>query len=245
MKPYHLAILVCIALTACRSDNDTKEDDTPNGNDQQLVFSSSINWGDTPITDPNTVNYTEDQRPVRVVLPQIYLSELRFVTANGDTVHENEVVLLSSENNKITMSSVPNDNYEQIIFTLGLPYSINKSVRPIDFDMGHPLAPQTPNMWWSWDDGYIFARIEGRTNHETPPVDTLSNGFSWHIGFSENAIEDITLNLPTTKDWTLTFDVENMFSEAQIPEEMFTMNVRRALIDKNIAFIMSQSFDIK
>ncbi|MCH8545617.1 MAG: hypothetical protein LAT54_02695, partial [Cryomorphaceae bacterium] len=88
-------------------------------------------------------------------------------------------------------------------------------------------------------------RIEGRTNHQNPAVDSLTDNFSWHLGFSENAIENITLPLPAHDNWTLTFDIKHLFSKVRVPEEMFTMNVRRAQIDNNIASIMSESFEIK
>ncbi len=244
MRAVYIASLCFVVFGACRSDNDDTNESNGN-NDSMMVLSTSINWGGTPIDEPNATFYSDDQRPVRVIFPQVYLSEVRFVTSEGDTTHENDVLLLNSNQRDITLSSVAQADYEQIIFTLGLPYDINKSVRPIDFELNHPLGPQTPNMWWSWDDGYIFARVEGLTNHSNPPVDTLTDSFSWHLGFSENAVRDISLNLPSGDDWTLVFDVASIFSNATIPDELFTLNVRRSLTDQNIASYMSSAFRIE
>lgn len=233
-----------VVLSGCSAETNDDKPSLP-VNTSKFVLQTAMTWGDNVLNAISDTLYTDDQRPVKIFPPQLYISEVRFIDANGDTVHENNVLFINAEDNSITLQDVPKGSYEQIVFTLGLPLHINKAVRPIDFELDHPLGPKSPNMWWNWDDGYIFARIEGRTNHQTPPLDTLSDGFSWHLGFSENAIENIALDLPAHDNWTLAFDIKHIFSQIRIPDEFFTMNVRRAIIDNNVANIMSESFIIK
>ncbi len=238
--------LMVISLTcSCKSNNDDEDDPHTPINTSGMTINTALVWGNETLDVISNTMYTDDQRPVKIFSPQLYISEVRFINGDGDTIHENEVLFLSAINETITLEDVPEAQYEQIIFTLGLPVYINKAVRPIDFDMDHPLAPKSPNMWWNWDDGYIFARIEGLTNHQTPAIDSLTDNFSWHLGFSENAMEDIVLDLPAHGDWALAFDIKHLFSQVRIPEEMFTLNVRRSQVDANIAFVMRESFIIK
>lgn len=240
-----VSLLVISLSSSCKSNNDDEDGPHTPINTSGMTIHTALVWGNETLDVISNTMYTDDQRPVKIFSPQLYISEVRFIDANGDTIHENDVLFISAENNSIKLKDVPKGSYEQIIFTLGLPLHINKAVRPIDFELDHPLGPKSPNMWWNWDDGYIFARIEGRTNQQTPPLDTLADNFSWHLGFSENAIENIALDLPAHDNWTLAFDIKHLFSKVRVPDELFTMNVRRAIIDNNVANIMSESFVIK
>jgi hypothetical protein len=52
-------------------------------------------------------------------------------------------------------------------------------------------------MFWTWNSGYVFAKLEGQSDVSTAPA----HSFSWHVGGfrqKENALRTITLPLNKT-----------------------------------------------
>jgi uncharacterized repeat protein (TIGR04052 family) len=95
--------------------------------------------------------------------------------ANGTTEMRDRVV-----------GTVPKGNYTGVKFTLGLPFGLNHE--------DSTLAPSPLNLtglWWSWQFGYKFARIDlqsptmapmdGRQKHQGHG-DEASSGFPIHLG---------------------------------------------------------------
>lgn len=90
----------------------------------------------------------------------------------------------------------PNFIINSVEFTIGVDSSYNISgVQTDDLD---PMK----GMFWTWNTGYIYAKLEGQSDSSHAP----SNYFSYHVGgykTGENALRKVVLNLPANNLQTL------------------------------------------
>lgn len=101
-------------------------------------------------------------------------------------------VYLIDESDSASMTLVlplPGAEWQSISFVIGVDSILNTSgVQTGDLD---PLK----GMFWTWNTGYIFARMEGRSDSSSAPAHYLN----WDVGgyrSSANASRIITLTIP-------------------------------------------------
>ena len=124
----------------------------------------------------------------------------KYINANGDTFtvskfnyYISNIVIVKSDNtvfsesysyhlvkhsvsgsNNITLSGVPLGDYKSIKFMLGVDSTHNVSgTQAGDLD---PV--KSSDMYWSWNSGYIFMKLEG----SAPTSGDLSKSITYHIG---------------------------------------------------------------
>nr|WP_293838281.1 MbnP family protein [uncultured Arsenicibacter sp.] len=104
----------------------------------------------------------------------------------------------------VSLTGIPQANYAKVAFTVGVDSL--KSQAPVTERTGglDTGSYGTDNMYWSWNSGYIFMKLEGIS-----PASTLSSkAFQYHIGGygggfqgaakTANNLRKITLPLGTT-----------------------------------------------
>lgn len=77
-------------------------------------------------------------------------------------------------------------HYHMIMLNVGVDSATNENFQPIDFADGHPLAALINNMWWSWNAGYIFFKLEGQVDRDADG--TFDDNFEYHIGTNANIL---------------------------------------------------------
>ena len=107
---------------------------------------------------------------------------------------------------KITLNSVPAGSYKAVSFVLGVDslrsiMDIAKRTGVLDPAGDHTGAN---GMYWSWNSGYIFMKLEG-TSPSAPVDATGKNNFRYHIGFfggrDTKTINNLkTVTVPFNKD---------------------------------------------
>lgn len=83
-----------------------------------------------------------------------------------------------SASHAIHLNGVPDGKYKSITFTIGVDSirnTMDVSKRTGALDVG----ARARGMYWVWNSGYIFFKLEGKTVTE---VDSLSKNFQYHIG---------------------------------------------------------------
>lgn len=103
----------------------------------------------------------------------------------------------------VKLTAIPQGDYTGVNFTLGVDST--KSVSPIAERTG-ALDPgtygQAADMYWSWNSGYIFVRLEGSST--AVPADRGSyyelhtGGFGGMTGKTVNNLRSVSLTTPTT-----------------------------------------------
>ncbi|WP_038017073.1 MbnP family copper-binding protein [Synechococcus sp. PCC 7335] len=167
-------VLFCSQLAAKASADPASADST----DSQMVtiqFEGTV--GDEPFACGDTYRLGSADSLVTPLDFRFYVSEVVLVNAEGDAVplvleqdglwqHQNVALIDfedktggcingTSQTRAQVVGAVPPGEYTGLKFTLGVPFALNH--------IDSTLAPSPLNltsMWWNWNFGYKFARIE-------------------------------------------------------------------------------------
>lgn len=131
------------------------------------------------------------------------------VTGNSFTVKNGYwLVDLLKPSSQVLDLNLLKGNYDRFVFTLGVD-----STRNVSGAQTGALDPAN-GMFWTWNTGYIFAKLEGRSPSSPAPF----QGITHHIGgfrTGENAIRTITFSVPLeigrTTDLELNVDIQKWF----------------------------------
>lgn len=121
-----------------------------------------------------------------------YVGNIQLKGPNGKSHTSHEYFLINEEegNSKsIELQNIPDGEYDEIIFLLGVD-----SLHNCSGAQSGSLDPIN-GMFWNWNTGYIFLKLEGNANS----CNTPSNMFEYHTGGYKkpyNSIREIRLKLP-------------------------------------------------
>ncbi len=132
----------------------------------------------------------------------------KYVTAGGDTVSVSKfqyfvsnIVLIKSDNSEyvvpqdksyflvkessvssklLTLTDIPSADYKGFRFTIGVDSArsrMEESERTGALDKGAAAL----DMYWSWNEGYIFFKLEGNSPQAVSMMDT-ADGVTLHVG---------------------------------------------------------------
>lgn len=168
---------ISLALISCNDDNINP---TEKG---QLTIEFDNRVGDTDLElDKDYVNSSGET--FHLTKLNYYISNISLKTTTGQEyiVPQDSSYFLVMENEpesqEITISNIPAGDYNEITFTIGVDslrstMDITKRTGVLDPAQGHD------GMYWSWNSGYIFFKMEGIS--PAAPVDQ-ENKFYYHIG---------------------------------------------------------------
>ena len=108
------------------------------------------------------------------------------------------------ETEEIRLKTDKSFDFDQIRFTIGIDSTTNVSGA-----LGGDLDP-TNGMYWTWDNGYINFKIEGKSK----PRNTKSNRFEFHIGGYKkafNAARNVTLSITGKSEIKVVLDLKEVF----------------------------------
>ena len=135
----------------------------------------------------NSVDYTNvSGESFNVSQLQYFVSNMKFVCPNGKEfkVNQDDSYFLIQEHEPVTQTlklKVPAGEYNKLTFLVGVDSLRN--TMPIDKRKGvlDPSNSMDNGMYWSWNSGYIFFKMEGNSAaaREDP---TGNRRFRYHIG---------------------------------------------------------------
>ncbi|MFT3979305.1 MAG: hypothetical protein QM687_02470 [Ferruginibacter sp.] len=199
MKKISLYMLAAALFFAGCKKEDTAYDSNVKG-PLSVEFDNIAGGADLQL---NTGTYTNAAgESFKVSKLKYYVSNFVFTRTNGSTytVPQNESYFLIDEENpsgRSAVMQVPEGAYKTVSFVLGVDSL--RSTMDISQRTG-VLDPTTAagDMYWSWNSGYIFFKMEGSSAAST----ATGNMFMYHIGgfggYSSatiNNIKTITLDL--------------------------------------------------
>jgi hypothetical protein len=119
-------------------------------------------------------------------LLKYYLSNFSLVETDGSiyTLPKDECYFLIEEpssgvNPIITLANIPNGEYKEVRFIIGVDSL--KNCAPASERTG-AIDPATSGMYWAWNSGYIFLKIEGSSPAILGNPGATSDKFAYHIG---------------------------------------------------------------
>lgn len=130
---------------------------------------------------------------------KFYVSNLQLTSMDNRISEEKEsyhLVDLASAESKELNTSFAGGKYKRLQFMVGVD-----STRNVSGAQTGALDPML-GMFWTWNTGYIFAKLEGNSSASAEP----GQAFTYHIGgfrTGSNAIRNVTLDFPADKPVTI------------------------------------------
>jgi hypothetical protein len=255
----NIALLACIlsVLFSCK----TKEDPTPDFDESKLApFSIEFDniVGDRTFSINNTGSlYTNaNGEKFSISMLQYFISNIKVATADGKTytVPQDKSYFMingADKASRFTKVEVPEGDYSKVTFTLGvdsLRSTMDISKRTGVLDPAAGGGHSGGGMYWGWNSGYIFFKLEGNSTVVSDDANGDPTGkkqFKYHIGgfggYSAPTINNIkTITIDLTKagiakvrkdrnsnvhlfvDVMKVFNGKNAFSIAAHPNVMFS-----------------------
>jgi hypothetical protein len=187
-------------FTACKKET---EDTTPGT--VELEFDHR--WG-TQVFNLNQSMVTPAGDSATFTTFKYFVSNVKLLKDDGtEYAIPNSYYLVDHEvatSKAIELSNIPAGKYNGVTFTIGIDSAKNTS--PLDQRTGvlDPAAG-AKGMYWAWNSGYIFMKIEGTS--PSAPIDsaTQKRRFWYHIGgfggYSSKTINNIkTVTIKSTSD---------------------------------------------
>lgn len=214
IKTFFLSVLTLLFVQSCSKDNQIQPDLNKRG-DLSIEFDNLV--GDYKLQLNNTakpyVNSSGESFTISRV--QYFISNVKLIKSDGssyivpqDPVDSNYFLIRADvADSKYAKVSVPEGDYTQVSFVLGVDslrntMGLEKRTGVLDPTMGdHGGA----GMYWGWNSGYIFFKMEGNSTALTTAQDpTGKQQFKFHIGgfggYSSKTINNIR---------TVTLDLKN------------------------------------
>lgn len=198
-KIFFIVFAGTFIMSSCKKDTDPAYNNTVKGN-LTVEFDNIAGSSDLQL---NTGSYTNAAgETFKVTKLKYYVSN--FVLTNTDgtvyTVPQDSCYFLVDESDATThepLLKVPEGEYKTLSFTIGVDslrntMDISKRTGALD------PAGAAADMYWGWNSGYIFFKMEGTS----PAVTMAGNVFQYHIGgfggysaATANNIKTVTLDL--------------------------------------------------
>ena len=141
-----------------------------------------------------------------------YISNIHLTKKDGKQYASNDYFLVNEEDESsktIVLNSVPDDTYTSISFTLGVD-----SLHNCSGAQSGALDPVNA-MFWAWNTGYIFLKLEGKSAASKSPGNILE----FHIGGYKkpsNCIRNFTLNSENYKSSENAYSIKIKTNAAEI-----------------------------
>jgi hypothetical protein len=180
-----LAMALTLVATSCKKDKDKDNDNEVLAGNVNIEFEHVIN--EVPIS--LNENYILGSDTISFSTFKYYVSNVQFITSDGSVWSEPNsyhLIDLSNENSALlNIADVPKGDYTGMRLMIGVD-----STRNVSGAQDGALSVAN-SMFWSWNSGYIFIKMEGL--HSS----AMDGAFTYHIGgFSgpNNAIRERVLD---------------------------------------------------
>jgi hypothetical protein len=201
-----LILSLFVSLVACneQSDPDALVIDPKTNGALTLEFDNVV--GGTNLALGKAIYKNSFGEEFTVDVFNYFVSNVELKKADGTTYKVPNSYYLVRESlassQLIKLTDIPQGDYTGVNFVLGVDST--KSVSPVTERIG-ALDPgaygQAVDMYWSWNSGYIFVRLEGTST--AVPADRNSyyrlhtGGFGGITGKTANNLRSVSLTMPT------------------------------------------------
>jgi hypothetical protein len=172
-----LLLVLSVAIVACDDD-----DSLSNGTGQITIeFDNRAGEEDLELSKDYVNGAGESFRIAKL---NYYISNIKLTTSDGNVFvvpQDSSYFLIIEEHEEsqaVHLRNIPSGNYNQISFTIGVDslrstMDVSKRHGVLDPAQGHD------GMYWTWNSGYIFFKMEGTSPAAPTEQD---NKFYYHIG---------------------------------------------------------------
>lgn len=210
-KTLSIMLLAAFSMSACKKEDHihTSEDIDPNRKGNLMIeFDNRV--GNLNLVLDSMYYYNSYNQNYSISRFDYFISNIVLINENGSKYiipQDSSYFLLKesiANSREINLNNVPEGNYVGIEFIVGVDSL--RSTMSLDKRTG-ALDPggEAAGMYWTWNSGYIFLKMEGRFDDATDTIVTPQM-FQYHIGGfggmnnpMMNNIKNITLNFGDEK----------------------------------------------
>ena len=183
-RTYLVILLIAFAFAAC----DKKTDNTTYP--FTISFQNKAGNTDLILADTYTNLFGEI---IKITTFKYYITNISVVTNTGSVIAIPETYYLVDQNIPSSLHFTVNttaDKIQALRFLIGVDSTHN--VSGVQTGALDPVNA----MFWTWNTGYIMAKLEGKSPQSTQPLTAVT----YHIGgfkTGENTVHPVSLSLPT------------------------------------------------
>ena len=237
-----LFISLSIAIASCKKDDPSDgiiDEVSPTPPQLALSYNFDVNGS---VFNINNSYRISDSLFVKFETVQFYLSNISLSKENGFSKSVNDVVLFKTSNTDANLGDFPSGVYSGLKFSFGIDYLRNHADPSQYTSPNHPLALQNPSMHWGWDQGYIFAIIDGKCSTDSLTESNLGSSFSYHIAKDENYKDSVSLAFPSsilvnanqTSEVKLKINLANIFSGLSMSSDNSTTSTVNPVLARQV-----------
>lgn len=188
-------LFACSAITIISCKEDEKVDPTGTTGSITIEYDNVVGDRDLKL---NTDNYTNGAgETFNITKMNYYVSNIKLTKSDGSSYvvpKDSSYFLIREEDKKsqeIKLKNVPVGDYIGISFVLGvdsLKCASDSKERTGVLDIASPDV-----MYWAWNSGYIFLKLEGASPSSTTP----NGNYNYHIGLFGGLTSKTLNNLKT------------------------------------------------
>lgn len=200
MRSFSILAVLLIVLASCKKTAIQKPEPLPAAEPAgylDIHIDNVINNQPLALTTSTYTNANNDTFNVDIL--KYYISNVQLKTSTGFVYVEPESYYLVNQENSASLhlkiKRVPANEYSSISFIMGVDSSRN-----VYGSFTGALDP-VHNMYWSWNQGFIMAKLEGHSPQSTEP----NHKIVYHIGGYAgkfNGVRSINLLFPNTANVT-------------------------------------------
>ncbi len=206
MKNRTLSALFLLAaplalFSGCKKDSDTPEATSTgsvNFTVQNVVPNTNVVGVQppTPLVLNSSVATTSTGETFTVSTFEYYLSNIKFTKSDGTTYAAPDTYFLVDQATAKTLSftvpNVPTGDYTGVSFIVGVDAQRTGLTNPLDFTGKLEALNQAYNMYWTWNSGHIFLKMEGTLTSTNPTKPLTCHIGGWGNNSTPNAIVTAT-----------------------------------------------------
>lgn len=194
-------MLAIVIFSSCKKDSAS---DIQTGDTGSIIleFDNVVGSSDLQL---NTGTYTNGSgESFTISTLNYYISNIILTKTDGSeyTVPKDESYFLikeeDEESHEIELGNIPAGDYESFTFTVGVDSLMNTA--PIEERTGVlDPAGAANGMYWTWNSGYIFLKMEGTSPVSTTPDQKIYyhvGGFGGYSSPTLNNIKKVTVAAP-------------------------------------------------
>lgn len=181
MRKFSCLVVVITLLMSC----DTKQPEPTPKNEVSIQINLKAGSDDLSYLDTVMLN----GHMLKFSYVKLLLSQPNFIKENGEHVFFDDKYILCEANheNKFLIGDVGKNNFDSLYFGFGVDSSRNTRVGTLSqpaylYPSDHALS-SAHGMYWGWNPGYIWMKLEGRidVNNDGDLIDS-DEIFSLHTG---------------------------------------------------------------
>jgi len=222
MRTINIFSIVIVSVGLLLMANACKPDPIPIAKGTlTLHFKPVINGADLIPQSGLYINTAQNVR-FKVDMLQFYICDLVVKRADDSILSltgANHVGLIKVMDviSKDVSFSLPEGEYKEIGFTLGLNSALN-STQPGDYSTDHPLGTDNGN-YWIMNSSYVFTKLEGVMDTTASGTGSFTRSFLFHLGTNDfaapvNYMKLFTIAKDQTNTINVNMDVLTMFNGA-------------------------------